>query len=185
MEVDTGLFISKFSSDYASGWKAGYRSVLTGGDGRVPVLPPRKYWDSPMFRRHDPGAKQDWCNGFQGGAKAAASQPSLHYVQPLFSPPVSYQCVPTICEGSVCAPVQARTSQVDSPHTETPSSTLPNYIRQPPCTIRLLGIEPILSSGAQLAPIPVHDEEHWPEPDQPVRELLPSLQERSATGETR
>jgi hypothetical protein len=58
--------------DFQAGFRAGYADFLTyGGDGRPPLLPPRKYWRvrgrSPEGRR----AEQDWFAGFAAGAAHA------------------------------------------------------------------------------------------------------------------
>ena len=39
-----------FTSDYRDGWRKGYYDILTGGDGRPPVVPPKKYWKPPVAR---------------------------------------------------------------------------------------------------------------------------------------
>ena len=49
-----------FTLDYSCGWKQGYYDVLTGGDGRPPVVPPKKYWKPPVFTEHDPSRVNDW-----------------------------------------------------------------------------------------------------------------------------
>ena len=142
MGVDTGLLFSPYSADYASGWKSGYRSVLTGGDGRAPVLPPRKYWDPPLFLCPDLSARQDWFNGFRCGANAAASERSLHYVQPLFGQPMARRCGAGVCKSPVRLPMQFQASPTNSHFEETPFSSLSDDHEQPTCTIRLLGIRP-------------------------------------------
>ncbi len=74
-----------FTVDYQSGWKKGYYEVLTGGDGRPPLVPPKKYWKPPVFVEHDPSLKNDWYIGYQDGAASAKCQPDHHYV-PTFLP---------------------------------------------------------------------------------------------------
>lgn len=79
-----------FTLDYRDGWKQGYYDVLTGGDGRPPVVPPKKYWKPPVFTEHDPSRQNDWFIGYQDGASCAKSQPDFHYV-PTFMAPAMHQ----------------------------------------------------------------------------------------------
>jgi hypothetical protein len=81
-----------FTVDYQSGWKQGYYEVLTGGDGRPPLVPPKKYWKPPVFVEHDPSRQDDWYVGYQDGAANAKCQPDHHYV-PTFLPEPSHQTV--------------------------------------------------------------------------------------------
>jgi len=75
-----------FTSDYRDGWKTGYYDVLTGGDGRPPVVPPKKYWKPPVFTEHDPSRQNDWFVGYQDGASCAKAQPDFHYVPTFMAP---------------------------------------------------------------------------------------------------
>jgi hypothetical protein len=79
-----------FTSDYRDGWKRGYYDVLTGGDGRPPVVPPKKYWKPPVFTEHDPSRQDEWYTGYQDGASCAKAQPDFHYV-PTFMAPTFHQ----------------------------------------------------------------------------------------------
>jgi hypothetical protein len=75
-----------FTVDYRDGWKKGYYDVLTGGDGRPPVVPPKKYWKPPVFTEHDPSRQDDWYTGYQDGAACAKAQPDFHYVPTFMAP---------------------------------------------------------------------------------------------------
>jgi hypothetical protein len=75
-----------FTCDYRDGWKKGYYDVLTGGDGRPPVVPPKKYWKPPVFTQHNPSRQDDWYTGYQDGAACAKSQPDFHYVPTFMAP---------------------------------------------------------------------------------------------------
>lgn len=75
-----------FTCDYREGWKKGYYDVLTGGDGRPPVVPPKKYWKPPVFTQHDPSRQDEWYTGYQDGASCAKSQPDFHYVPTFMAP---------------------------------------------------------------------------------------------------
>lgn len=57
---------------FRSGWREGYYSVATGGDGCPPLVPPKKYWKLVHPHR---GAQVDiWYRGFACGAAAAHSE---------------------------------------------------------------------------------------------------------------
>jgi len=75
-----------FTCDYRDGWKQGYYDVLTGGDGRPPVVPPKKYWKPPVFAEHDPSRQNDWYTGYQDGASCAKTQPDFHYLPTFMAP---------------------------------------------------------------------------------------------------
>lgn len=75
-----------FTCDYRDGWKKGYYDVLTGGDGRPPVVPPKKYWKPPVFTEHDPSRQNDWYTGYQDGVSCAKAQPDFHYVPTFMAP---------------------------------------------------------------------------------------------------
>ncbi len=75
-----------FTSDYRDGWKQGYYDVLTGGDGRPPVVPPKKYWKPPVFTEHDPSRQNHWFTGYQDGASCAKTQPDFHYLPTFMAP---------------------------------------------------------------------------------------------------
>lgn len=90
-----GCNSESFTCDYSSGWKAGYYDVITGGDGRPPVVAPKKYWQPPVFFEHDPRGRDEWYTGFQDGARCARCEPDHHFV-PTFMP----DCHPTSFSGS-------------------------------------------------------------------------------------
>ena len=108
---------SSFSAAYRDGWKAGYYSVLTGGDGRPPVTPPRKHWDSPAFFATDSWTPQEWFKGFRDGGCAAGREPNHHFVSPWLSTPC-------------CNCLQTSLVSNEGQHSSVVS-------------IRLLGIEPL------------------------------------------
>jgi hypothetical protein len=56
---------------FAKGFKAGYRDILSGGNGCQPTLPPRCYW-KPKFQSPEGRCKTNaWFDGFSHGALAA------------------------------------------------------------------------------------------------------------------
>jgi len=56
---------------FAKGFKAGYRDILSGGNGCQPTLPPRCYW-KPQFQTPEGRCKtMAWFDGFSHGALAA------------------------------------------------------------------------------------------------------------------
>lgn len=133
-EFDQGLLFSKYSADYARGWKAGFRSVLVGGDGRPPVLPPRRYWDPSLFRDCSNAGQQEWLKGFSAGAVAAKSHNKQHFVRPFFSSCHSDSCSPTFEAARLTPPPIQHVQTTPAVEFDQPA---------PACTIRLLGIEPI------------------------------------------
>jgi hypothetical protein len=61
-----------YSSDFAEGFKAGYRDfVEEGGRGRPPALPPKCYWGVAGQTPQGHAAVADWFAGFHQGAAAA------------------------------------------------------------------------------------------------------------------
>lgn len=56
---------------FARGFKAGYRDILSGGNGCQPTLPPKCYW-KPQFQCPEGQCKTHaWFDGFSHGALAA------------------------------------------------------------------------------------------------------------------
>ncbi len=122
--------VSSHTADFKRGWKAGFYSVITGGECRPPVVPPKKYWEPPLlFSCNECGCKE-WYAGFKCGANVARHQPDYHYIKPWFSAP---------CPSS--EPCQIDSCESVEPH-----------------PIRLLGIEPIASPGIEFTDsIELHD----------------------------
>jgi hypothetical protein len=77
------------SSDYAKGWRAGYRDVITGGDGCPPLVAPSCYWAPSQILDHCDQKRQEWYVGFQDGAVMASLEPDTHHIR-LWNPPPSY-----------------------------------------------------------------------------------------------
>jgi len=69
------------SSDYKSGWKAGYFDVVTGGDGNPPMFAPHDYWKPSQILNHGDQKRHEWYLGFQDGAMIASLQPDTHYLK--------------------------------------------------------------------------------------------------------
>ena len=109
---------SDYSSDYRRGWKSGYYRVLTTGDSRLPVLPPRRYWSPAFCLGSDGCGQQEWRNGYLAGARAAQCAGRRGFVRPFLPPP---------CD--VCP-------------TCGPGCSVANS-GEPSVSIRLLGIVPI------------------------------------------
>jgi hypothetical protein len=58
-------------SDFSTGFKAGYRNVVSGGQGCQPTLPPRCYW-KPCYETPTGREKiNSWFDGYSHGALAA------------------------------------------------------------------------------------------------------------------
>ena len=64
--------ISVASSDFAAGFQDGYADYLTyGGDGRPPLLAPRRYWRQSRFCPAREAAQYEWFAGFEQGVRSA------------------------------------------------------------------------------------------------------------------
>lgn len=177
-EIDSGLLFSNYSADFARGWKAGFRSVLVGGDGRPPVVPPRRYWNPTPLRECNHADQQEWLSGFAAGAKAARCHTTHHPIRPF----LSSCCNPSYLEGPYSA------SEVVAPilnFQSTPASDFPVFESEAACTIRLLGIEPVRpdagSSGRTLA-IPIPADTTLPDKDM-TKELSPKPRSEDKSGD--
>lgn len=53
------------------GFLEGYHDMLQGGDGCLPVVPPRRYWSWKYQSAGGQGAVSDWFNGYSAGVAAA------------------------------------------------------------------------------------------------------------------
>ncbi|MEZ6062254.1 MAG: hypothetical protein R3C19_18085 [Planctomycetaceae bacterium] len=84
-----------FTRDYASGWKAGFYDVATGGSGCPPLIAPKKYHKPPVFFERDESRRDDWYTGFQDGACFAKTQPDYHYLH-VWAPGPS-MCLTPVC----------------------------------------------------------------------------------------
>ena len=127
-----------FTCDYRDGWKKGYYDVLTGGDGRPPVVPPKKYWKPPVFTEHDPSRQNDWFIGYQDGAACAKTQPDYHYV-PTFMAPNMYhgseghEIVEVISsESEIPAEPTAPPTMGEVPASEVEPAPMSNAAENPP-----------------------------------------------------
>lgn len=156
-KFDSGhLLISDYSSDYGDGWKEGYCSVLAGGNGLPPVIPPRRYWDPSPLSLHVPGGQQDWLQGFLSGATRARQQSRHHNPQPFLwqsqhVSDVSGQTSLNLHAQAVTSNSTTSNSVAANPVTDpehdqqpdvSPSEKAPEQTSAV-CTIRLLGIVPI------------------------------------------
>gem|GEM_PF-1778041 len=66
------LFVSHAHvKDFGKGFQAGYNEVANGGDGCVPVLPPREYWSWRYQSPEGQGKTAAWFEGYPLGAAAA------------------------------------------------------------------------------------------------------------------
>lgn len=60
-----------YVKDFGKGFQAGYTDVANGGDGCVPVLPPREYWSWRYQSPEGQGKSGAWFEGYPLGAAAA------------------------------------------------------------------------------------------------------------------
>lgn len=56
---------------FGAGFRAGYISVASGGNGCTPALPPREYWSWKYQTPEGQGKVAAWFSGFPHGARAA------------------------------------------------------------------------------------------------------------------
>lgn len=151
-----------FTCDYRDGWKQGYYDVLTGGDGRPPVVPPKKYWKPPVFTEHDPSRQNDWYTGYQDGASCAKTQPDFHYVPTFMAPSMhpayfGHETVEVLSSGGPSA------SQVTlEPMPETMEETSPSNVEPAPATTPMTNPS-VAPEAAPPAPKP-EEYEKDPEP---------------------
>ena len=59
------------SGPFMDGFLEGYHDMLQGGDGCLPVVPPRRYWNWKYQSAGGQGAVNDWFNGYSAGVTAA------------------------------------------------------------------------------------------------------------------
>lgn len=199
-EFDSGhLLISDYSSHYGDGWKEGYCSVLAGGNGLPPVIPPRRYWDPSPLSLHAPGGQQDWLQGFLSGAARARQQSRHPNPQPFLWQSQHVSAVSgqthlnlhalavtsnsttsnSVASNSVASNPVASNPVTDPEHVQAPDVSPPEKAPDQTsavCTIRLLGIIPNppghASAGSAAQPDRSQD---VPECDQHSIEFAPKL----------
>jgi len=148
------------SSDYKSGWKAGYFDVVTGGDGIPPMFAPHDYWKPSQILNHGDQKRQEWYVGFQDGAMIASLQPDTHYLK-VWAPTGA-------CPPSETFPLGAGTQLYEAPpmpHDSTPDSIVPpeptpisseEHSNRPPAPELPTSIQPMLylpmNSGWERSP---------------------------------
>jgi len=59
------------SGPFMDGFLEGYHDMLQGGDGCLPVVPPRKYWSWKYQSAGGAATVNDWFDGYSGGVAAA------------------------------------------------------------------------------------------------------------------
>ena len=158
--TDGNCVFSQYASDYRCGWKAGYYNVLSGGDGRPPVIPPEKYWNPSLFRDCDSCGQREWCSGFRDGAVTARCHADSHLIRP--------------CPSAWCG---VRPSVAETCDTCDRAA--------PPVVIRLLGIEPVAAPDFEADPGLIAPAEHavweFPLPVDGTTELTPEALDSDAT----
>lgn len=75
------------SGPFMDGFLEGYHDMLQGGDGCLPVVPPRRYWNWKYQSAGGQGAVNDWFEGYRAGV-AAAKEDGLANISCV---PISYQ----------------------------------------------------------------------------------------------
>lgn len=112
-----------YFSDYARGWRTGYYDVLMGSDGRLPPVPPPRYWHA-SYQTVEGQTKIDcWFAGYQDGAIAAQCDSGG---EALVLPTSPTYCPPSSNTGphpaSMAVPVES-TDDVLAPPTVPPAPT--------------------------------------------------------------
>ncbi len=57
--------------DYWNGWRAGYYEIASGGQGLLPAIPPRRYWNTTGHPNQRQCQIDEWYRGFTSGVAAA------------------------------------------------------------------------------------------------------------------
>ena len=70
-QMQFGSYDVPCADDFRDGFIAGYCNVCDGGDGYVPALPPRDYWDARYQTAEGQKRTKMWFAGYPVGAKAA------------------------------------------------------------------------------------------------------------------
>ncbi|MEM8736370.1 MAG: hypothetical protein AAGG44_19230 [Planctomycetota bacterium] len=88
------------SSDFESGFKAGFVDTSIGKDCRVPPVPPPKYWAAKYQCPSGQCAIQDWFRGYQNGIVAAQSKgyPEFNEVPVSSSAPILNKTACGMCQ---------------------------------------------------------------------------------------
>lgn len=74
----------RISCHYADGFEQAFVDLAEGGDGSIPPIPPKRYWNAEFRCPAGSGCAQDWFVGYEAGVAAAgATVPCPHPVIPV------------------------------------------------------------------------------------------------------
>jgi hypothetical protein len=62
---------AKFPPDFERGWKKGFLNVASGRDGKLPIVPERRYWGAEYQTAEGQARVDAWYAGFAQGSNAA------------------------------------------------------------------------------------------------------------------
>lgn len=122
-------------ADFEEGYRAGYVTVSTGKDCRVPPVAPQKYWAAKYQCCEGQQAVQDWFRGFECGLTAAQAcgHPAFNDVPTSACPPVLNKTACGTCYAADPCNCNARPATMQAPiHTQYFSETdNPTAIEKP------------------------------------------------------
>ena len=111
------------SSPFRDGFLEGYHEILQGGDGCLPVVPPKRYWSWRYQSAGGQAAVSDWFNGFSAGV-AAAKEDGLNGLSCV---PLSYQY-----NGASDVPIEAMPMDGANPIEQLEPGQTPKPSVEPP-----------------------------------------------------
>lgn len=65
--------------DFECGFRTAYRDVALGGDGRVPAVPPKKFWQAASRTEEGHARADAWFRGYECGAEHALNDGQQPY----------------------------------------------------------------------------------------------------------
>ena len=155
--------------DYKDGWQEGYYSVATGGCGKLPPVPPKRYWKAKYQTPCGRDQVATWYRGFQEGVVVAQATCVR-----------SWNPVPTSCNAAL--PTQP-CQQCAGPYHEPPTihavqdpapQTAPYVPQDPQLVVPPAGVESMPAETIEAEPA------KQPAPAAPEVEQLPSTPEAGA-----
>lgn len=153
-------------ADFKDGWKEGYYSVATGGCGKLPPVPPKRYWKAKYQTPCGRDQVATWYRGFQEGVVVAQATCVR-----------SWNPVPTSC--SAALPTQP-CQQCAGPYHEPPTihavqdpapQTAPYVPQAPQLVVPPAGVESVPAEAIEAEPA------KQPALEAPEVEQLPSTPE--------
>lgn len=88
----------EYKSHFAEGFMDGYQSMMAGGNGCQPALPPRDYWQVCYQNPEGQEKIRQWFNGYSHGVLAASQDGVEGINQIMISPVLQQQLIPAGAE---------------------------------------------------------------------------------------